>query len=190
MNRHPAQTRLALYAGGDMDFAERLAVALHLAGCGRCRDEAQAFRRTSAEVKEAAMEMPPGLDWDTLSGEMKANIRLGLAAGAAVEPVFRDARPEPLSWRAALVLGAATAVVVLGWFLNLPQPQADLALAGGVVLEATEAGVELKEGGSAMVLTHPGSAAVFTAVSARGSVRAHYVDAETGQVTVTNVYAE
>ena len=190
MSRHPGQECLALYAGGELGLIERLSVALHARRCERCRAEVAAFRASSGVVRQRAMDLPEGVDWTGLRADMSANIRLGLAAGEAVEPVFRPARPQPLFWRAALVLGAATAVVVTGWFLNLPKPQADLASMDGVILETTQAGVGLKERGRAITLMHPGSEAVMTTVSVEGSVRAHFVDAVTGQVTVTNVYAE
>jgi hypothetical protein len=41
-----------------------------------------------------------------------------------------------------------------------------------------------------LTMTHPDAAPSVVSVSLQGSVRARYVDSDTGQVTVTNVYAQ
>ncbi|MBI4877819.1 MAG: hypothetical protein HY822_24570, partial [Acidobacteria bacterium] len=159
-------------------------LAAHLAACDPCRRETDAFRRARAELREAAGELPAGLDWSRLEAEMKANIRVGLAAGEIVGPVAAPARW--LGWRIAAGLALATVVVTMGWFLNVPRPVA----AQGVILQATQAGLELQENGRTLTMLQPASTAVTYTVNAEGSLRARYVDSDTGQVTITNVYAQ
>jgi hypothetical protein len=60
-----------------------------------------------------------------------------------------------------------------------------------VRLEANSSGIEVKQNGGALMLLNPARAsntAVF--LSAPGSLRARYVDSETGQVTINYVYAQ
>jgi anti-sigma factor RsiW len=187
--KHPDVGSLALYAGGEIGILGRWRVAAHLASCEECRREVETFRRTRAALREEADGLPPGLNWAGLEAEMKANIRLGLAAGAIVDsPV---AAPERLGWRAAAGVAMATLMVVAGWFLNIPRPVrlADTRTQG-VVLEATQAGLEVRENGRALTMLQPASTPVTYSVSAAGSLRARYVDGDTGQVTITNVYAQ
>jgi anti-sigma factor RsiW len=184
--KHPNVEDLALYAGGELGAFGRLRVAVHIASCEDCRRETGLLRQARETLRDEARRLPEGLDWNPLEAEMKANIRLGLAAGAIVDRVA--APPERLGWRAAAGLAMATLVVVTGWFLNVPRP-GELAQAG-VVLEATQAGLELKENGRALTMLEPASTAVTYSVNAAGSLRARYVDGDTGQVTITNVYAQ
>jgi hypothetical protein len=97
-------------------------------------------------------------------------------------------------WRAAMALAAAVVVVVGAWWLNGPgpaRPVHEAALSDSdVVLEATAAGVEIKQAGGAFALTHRGSDAVTVTVSVGGTARAGYIDGDTGQVTINHVYAQ
>ena len=191
--RHAATVDLALYAGGDLGFFARIKTGLHVSRCRQCREELEQFAAASRELNVIADELPAGLDWDRLAAEMRANVRLGLEAGSIVdEPRHVQ---EPLGWRAAFVLAAGTVVVITGWFLHVsPQEQTKIAhaipAAAGIYIEATQAGVELKENGGAMSLRAPESQPVMLTVSAEGSVNARYVDSETGQVTINNVSFE
>ena len=183
--KHPGAGELALYAGGELGVLGRLSLAVHLASCDECRREVAVFRQARERLREEVGELPAGLDWTALQAEMKANIRLGLAAGEIVGTA--RVSPDRLGWRAAAGLALATAVVLMGWFLNIPRPGRQAA---GVVLEATEAGLELRENGRTLTMLQPASTAVTYSVNAAGSLRARYVDSDTGQVTITNVYAQ
>ncbi len=188
--RHPEVESLALYAGGEIGVFGRLRVAAHLASCEECRREAEALRRARSVLREEAGELPAELDWAALEAEMKANIRLGLAAGAIVDsPVA--APPQGLRWRAGFGLAMATLVIITGWFLNVPRPdRVAESRTQGVVLDATQAGLEVRENGRALTMLQPASTAVTYSVNTAGSLRARYVDGDTGQVTITNVYAQ
>ena len=195
--RHPNKGDLALYAGGDLSLLAGLKTRLHVTRCAECRAEVECFAATSQELRTQAAELPEGLDWDHLAAEMRANIKLGLEAGSIAGRVMDEPRraQEPLGWRATFVLAAGTLVIITGWFLHVsPQDHAKLALvtppALGISIEATQAGVELKENGSAMTLRAPDSQPVLLTISSEGSVNARYVDSETGQVTINNVSFE
>ena len=132
--------------------------------------------------------LPEGLDWTRLAGEMKANIHVGLAAGRCVAPAEPERR-APLG-RVAALLAPVLLLLLVGFWLQRPghkppSPQWE----EGTVIEASGGGIELRQGGRMLSLRHPEAANVTYTGSAQGSMRARYVDSETGQVTIQNVYA-
>ena len=178
---------MALHAGGDLGFTARWRVARHLAHCGRCRDELAAFtaaRETIAELAEV-----PELPWSRLEAEMKANIRLGLAAGECVRV---EAAAEGRGWmggaRALVACATVAVLVVTGLVLERPQPRVTPE-APDVVVEKTADGIQISDGREALGLTNPGASDVIYSVSAQG-MGARYVDPKTGYVTVNNLYAQ
>ena len=211
MKKHPSEVQLALFAGGDLaGYWERWRVSRHLAQCSACQAEVKTLRDASAQIREVTAELPKDVNWNRLAAEMTGNIRVGLAAGEAIARFDKPAtRPLRLGWNAALVLGCATAVFVVAFWISLPQPQADhltaalkriraerigtvikpaAALQDDVVLEANSSAIEVKENGSTMSLTHPHSDGATVSVSLQGSAGVRYVDADTGQVTTNKVY--
>ena len=189
---HPRAQELALHASGDLALWREFVVRFHLLGCELCRRDIEALARARKELHAAATELPDGLEWNQLAAEMHANIRLGLEAGECVAAPPVLALPQR-DWRAAMALAAAVVVAVGAWWLNGPgpvRPSREAALNDSdVVLEATAAGVEIKQAGGAFALTHRGSDAVAVTVSVGGTARAGYVDDDTGQVTINHVYA-
>jgi hypothetical protein len=201
--RHPDERHIALYAGGDAGWVERVSIGWHVARCGSCARLVEAYRRDRQALRQEMAELPADLDWNRLAAEMTANIRVGLEAGECVSE--RTSRAIRLFWRPAFA-GAGLALVLLGaWYLNFPaQDRQTLgrgiarlwsappatAVDAGVSLEATRAGIQVSENGSAMTVMNPGTQPPVVVVSTRGSLRARYVDDDTGQVTITNVYAQ
>lgn len=189
--RHPGQAELALYAGGDLGFAARWRVAAHAARCPECRRQVELFRESAGRLREHAANVPKGLNWDSLAAEMRANIRLGIAAGEVVAQP--RSRQETLGWRAALTLAALTLAIVSGWWLYIPKMHRQQAPETGVTVAVRGDGVELKDGAGMLMLMHPKSTEpgdVTVSVEADGAARARYVDEQSGQVTINNVSAE
>lgn len=231
MKIHPKETTLALYAGGDLSGWDRIRIAAHTVRCADCSNRVQEFRSLQAALKDGRQDMPADLDWDRLSEEMSANIRLGLEAGECVAPtraylLEEEAESGRFSWRRkwarwdwisfdswrgwqqGLALGVLGIALLSGAFwLNVPASQSSKfaqsvrrvfdgrpsqSAERGVILEATAAGIEVREGGRAYTVLHPVADVKPASLTAdlNGSMRARYVDSDTGQVTIANVYAE
>ena len=190
--KHPSEARLALHAGGDLGLWARWRTARHVARCERCRREVEAF----FGVRDTAAERAgiPDVHWASLAAEMKANIRLGLAAGACVraEPSRHPvASPLFAGARAAVAFASVLALLVTGLVLEHPAPRRASGYPEGVTVQATGSGIQVRGGGETLVLLHAREARDVTySVGAQGSMRARYVDPDTGYVTVNNVYAQ
>jgi len=191
--KHPAPEVLALYAGKDLDLWALVRTGVHVHRCGQCSGEVQAIQRALTTLKSDAMELPAGLDWDEMAAEMRANIRLGLTAGAIVaespteQRVIRDAWP----WQLGVVMASMTVVALVSWMLPIsPQSNSQLAARSPAFLEAQAEGLALQDHGSALTLLNPSKTAVTTTVNWDGGARASYVDSETGQVTIHHVSAQ
>ena len=174
--RHPSEGKLALFAGGELGPLARWRIEGHLNGCSRCRQAVHEFFELRSRVIDLA-ELPH-VDWAGLA----AGIHRRRAAGER-----EKARPAPL-WRPAW--GAALALLVLmavGVYVSRRQ-----ATPAGAVLDASAGAVELRVG-SGQVLTLMNAAQAETQVHWRVSadaVSARYLDRETGNITVNNVYAQ
>jgi len=192
MKRHPESERLALYAGGDLALPRRLTVAWHVRRCAACRREVEDFRRARQALQDLAGALPPGVDWPLLEAEMKANIRLGVTAGAIVGARPSRAGASGSVWKPAFVVAAAFAVVlVAGHVLERSRPARPAAPAGAqVVLHATPEGLSVDWGHGDTAVFGAGQAPVAAAVSWDGGARAPFLDEDTGQVTIYNVAAQ
>jgi hypothetical protein len=190
--KHPSEATLALFAGGDLGLLARWRAGRHVAHCARCRDEVTSF----SEMREvtAALGAAPEVAWNRLASGMKANIRLGLAAGECVRDTRGTAAaPHPLfaGARAAVAFASALVLLVTGFVLEHPTPRAGAERQAGVVVQVTRNGIQVQDGAEALSLLHAGRIRDVTyIVGAQGSMRARYVDPDTGNVTINNVYAE
>jgi len=208
MTAHVAETNLALYVSGDVSLWRSALVSLHLAQCSRCRNRADAYRSDRTQIQRIASEMPVGVesepDWDRLAMEMTANIRVGLAAGECVAP--RRRKPVTLGWRPAAAMAGLVVVLASAWWLNMP-PSTTQALGRamtaiwhghgsvmqeerGLVVEATSSGIELRENGGTLGVSQGAARPLAVSVSVQGSASARYINADTGQMTITSVYAQ
>ncbi len=181
--RHPNQAALALHAGGDLGAFARWKVERHLAGCARCCQEVAAFQSTRDSLANLA-EIPE-MPWNHMAAEMRANIRLGLAAGECVRGAGESKSRIHFGWRAAVAMASITAIVVTGVILDRPHPR----------IEREETALRTVRGGigtERMKLMY--SAAdpdrVQLSGSAGGSVQAQYTSQATGYVTVSEVDAQ
>ncbi len=186
--KHPKQAALALHAGGDLGPFARWKIARHLVHCARCRAEVESYGAVREMMPKLA-EVPE-IPWSRLSAEMKANINLGLAAGACVragEVPLRE-RPFFARGRIAVAFASVVALVFTGVFLQRPRPAASPRFEG-VEFQSTENGIQVREQGGALKLLHDGAKDVTYIPGAQGSMGASYVDPDTGYVTVARVYA-
>ena len=206
MNQHVNETDLALYSAGDVSPWLRPLVHLHVRRCAVCTARAAAYRADRQRIRDQAAELPEGVNWDRLAAEMSANIHVGLAAGECVAP-RAGKRSIPVGWRVAAAMAGFTALLISAWWLNMPPAQtASLGRAAkaiahwqrglrfedsGTLVEATAAGIELRENGTALAVTHgANNRPVTVTLSVQGSARARYIDADTGQITIMSVYAQ
>ena len=186
---HPSETSLALHAGGDLGVCARWKISRHALHCEECRTRIDAFRSAREELRDEMAELPPEVNWGRLAGEMKANIHLGLAAGDCVPEIPPE--PRPLFGRMAAVAAPALLLVLVGLLLQHPQPRPTAApWVDGTLIEANRGGIEMRQGDRMMSLRHPEAEDVTNLVSVEGGLRASYVDSQTGQITIQNLYAQ
>ena len=207
---HASQTDLALYSAGDLAPWRRPWIGLHVGRCTECRQQIEAYQAGRARARALGDELPLRLQWDRLSAEMTANIRVGLEAGECVAP-RAPRHAVPTGWRAAGAIVGFCALLVVAWWLNTPTSQtvslgrAMKAIAhgrewqarqmlgldeGSSLVQASADGVELRQNGSALTVSQKGVRPVSVSLNTQGSARARYIDTDTGQVTITSVYAQ
>jgi hypothetical protein len=213
MTRHAKETDLALFAPGDVSRWNKLRINLHLNRCTRCREIAEAYQTDRERLRREASKMPPGVDWEHLAAEMTANIRVGLEAGECVAPrrkrrfpVRRTPVKMGFGWAVASAAVGVTFLIGVALWLNFPSSDREvlgrafgqllhgkaipLSDESGPVVEASSAGIELRENGGALKISQGALHPVAVSVSAQGSASARYVDADTGQMTITSVYVQ
>jgi hypothetical protein len=212
MNRHVKETDLALYASGDISLWQRAAIHLHIRRCERCREVTAEFRTDARALRDASAGLPEGVDWARLSAEMTANIRVGLEAGECVAPrKLRKTIPAsiPERWRPVALASAVAAMLTImlagAWWLNVPAQdtqalnramhsiwhgRSTMSDERGAVIEVSSEGIELRKNGGSLGVTQDAARLMTVSVSTQGSASAHYVNQDTGQVTITSVYAQ
>jgi hypothetical protein len=210
---HPAETELALFAGGDLGVWRRRRIASHTRQCASCRKTAEALSMAREHARDLAEDLPPDTKWNDLAAEMSANIRLGLEAGECIEHLPSRARRPILRWNLTTALAGVALLGLVSLWLRLPEPQmnhlreslttiirgksaapvvdaaAPNLLSNVAVLEASPSGATVQENGSSLkLLAPPSSDAVSVSVNLQDSVSARYVDADSGQLTISKVY--
>lgn len=206
MSSHVAESDLALFVSGDLSLWRTGFVRVHLLQCERCREASERFRADRGRARELSSELPSGLDWDRLAAEMTANIHLGLAAGECVAP--RRKKTPVVNWRPIAVAAGIAVLLATGWWINMP-PQVTKSLerafasvmhgrtmipladeSGLIVTADSTKGIELHENGGSLGISEGNAPPLAVSVSMPGSASARYVDSDTGQVTITSVYAQ
>lgn len=201
---HPGAETLALFSRGDLPWPQRWRTGRHVAHCDLCEQEVSRFRFATEELKhEAETQTLTGFeaitDWTRLEREMLGNIAVGLAAARCIDHVGHH-RWAGLR-RAAVVVGLIV-LFAAGWFTHVPREQNDHLLAslrqlvgvntaarpGGSVLQTTPDGISVRTRGATLTIMHPRSAVV--SLAGESSVRARYVDEDSGEVTITSVYGQ
>lgn len=181
-----SEKEYALLAGGEAGFLTRLKARLASRGSRDQRTEDAAFSRIRAEMPRFR-ELPEYFAWDDLAAEMKANILVGVEAGEAIR-----SRPAPVAvgWKAGLAFAGIALMVVSGYWWQTPGRFASHEAPLVSVLEARPGGLELQNRGTALTVMYERDSGQQALSGGLGSVRADYVDEETGQLTVAHVYAE
>jgi hypothetical protein len=185
--KHPSEADLALHAGGDLSLWRGLQVAWHVRHCPDCGEVVKDYRDETSLICRTAAELPDELEWNNLASEMRANIQVGLEAAECVAPVPAPRTPR-LSWGMAAALATVTVLIVSGFWLHFPRP--GTMAPEGVILSATSEGLELMDEDRALTLMSDSSQPVLLSVSVDGAMSEHYVDDETGMVTINNVYVQ
>ncbi len=206
MNRHLTAREAALASSGDLPILPLLRTRVHCLLCADCTARVASFKQDAARMRAVVsdFELPRAMKWTALESEMFANIRLGADIDEIGE--FGDARDgvsasPPLSWRAAVAIGAMVATIMTGWFLAGPrgnsymqmnQPQVPIAQvrSGAMLLQGDQAGVGMESRGSGFILRGPASQSARVEVSLEGSVRRSTVDNESGQIIVSQIYVD
>lgn len=186
---HPGENDLALLAGGEAGRIQRFLLERHLSGCADCQVKVAEYRSLRAELGELEL---PDVNWNFLAADMRANIRLGLEAGACVGPKRGLNRVHP-----PLAVAFASVLVIIGASLFVREFRPLRSLTGSAVvdeatpvLRLTESGVELRSGRSSLTLKNHYGDATNQTVSARGDIGTRNIDGETGSVTINNVYLQ
>ena len=200
---HPNCETLALYSQGDLARVVRWKIAYHVRNCADCQHQVFRFRSAREEFKrEADAQSLRGLeaitDWARLEREMLGNIAVGVSAARCIEKVGRR---RILGARGTWVTVSLMVLFLAGWFTNLPSEQRkhleaslrrsmgiEVPHIAGTIVQTTPEGIAVRAQGATLTILHPPSAVVSLAGSS--SLGARFVDEQTGEVTITNVYGQ
>lgn len=199
---HPGVEILSLYSTGDLPFVLRFRTRRHVKQCAACNQEVLSFRSAKSELRrEAQGEVLTGFeaitDWRALESDMLGNIRVGVAAAHCIENVGRSRRiGSRLAWGAGMM-----ALFAAGWMSRIPPEDNHRIISAlrrvvgleqppfnGTIVRSTPEGISVKAQGATLTILHPQSAVI--SMSGPASVTARYVDDDSGQVTITNVYGQ
>jgi hypothetical protein len=178
---HPREHDLALLAGGEAGRLRHFLLDRHVHSCADCRQKVAEYRDLRDVLAQTEL---PDVNWNFLAADMRANIRLGLEAGACVRHTQPGRRWNP---RPVFALACVLLVVIAGELLRDARPHRT-ASDGSPVLESTNSGIQLRTGANnSLTLLNRNGSATSQTVSARGDISARYIDSETGSVTINDV---
>jgi hypothetical protein len=179
---HPAANDLALLAGGEAGQIRRFFLERHVRGCLDCQGKIAEFQHLRDEICQFDL---PDLNWNSLGAEMRANIRLGLEAGACVRNTHVSR-----NWNPRLSVGFASLLLLVAssFFLRDVRTRPAGADSQVPVLQSSGSGIELRSGENSLTLLNHRGVTANQTVSAQGRIAARYIDA--GSVTINNVYLQ
>jgi hypothetical protein len=186
---HPGENDLALLAGGETGRLQRLLLGRHVQSCSECQEKIAGYRELRTELSDFELS---DVNWNFLAEDMRANIRLGLEAGACVGPSRGLKR---LNLRFVVAFASLLVIVASSLFwreIRPPQNRAFPALVSdsAPVLRLTESGVQVSTGANSLTLLNHHGTATNQTVSAEGDMGARNIDGETGSVTINHVYLQ
>ena len=199
---HPHPHELALFSGDDLPRLTSWRIRRHVKHCSECEHRVLLLRSAKAELnREAKSETLTAFeaiaDWTRLEREMLGNITVGLDAARCIEKVGHGRK---LFLRAGLVT-AFVSLFAIGWMTHIPRQETGHLVSSldrlftanrtqpvGTVLRSSPYGITVRAQGAALTILHPPSAVI--GVSGGSAVSARYIDDDTGQVTITKVYAQ
>jgi len=185
---HPALNDLALLAGGEATRLRRFFLDRHVRDCVECQQRIAEFHDLIHNVRsDSAYFEPPDLNWNSLAAEMRANIHLGLEAGACVRTAS-----SIRNWNPGFTIAFASLLLLIGstFFLRGGRPHPEVVESLVPVLRSSGSGIELRTGPNSLTLLNHHGVASDQTVSAQGRIGARYIDGETGSVTINNVYLQ
>ncbi len=138
MRERHLETEIAPYLRGDLSASERVRVAGHLAGCARCRADADAF---AAVLKTLAIDAAriPEPDWSAYRAELHRKIA---ARRDHLESSRARWRSPRLAWASMATAGAAVAAIVLVLMLSRP-PQPGVPAVEQLAMEDAMGGADV-----------------------------------------------
>ncbi len=178
---HPSEEQLALFAGNDLGWLTRRRVGRHVEACGECQNTVVAYSSLRAQVSESV----DALAWQQIAAEMRANIRLGLAAGECVAHRAGIGAAGP---RLVAALASLTILIAAGLWLDYPAVNPHVV--EPLTVQTSGRGISVSEGSQLRSVLNSRGKDVVYSVGAKGQVGARYVDEETGYVTVNAVYLQ
>lgn len=200
--RHPRPEELALAARGDLPLWDRWRVYRHARQCGVCERELDEYHEVLNTIKMQAEAQgltsgESAIGWQRLEREMIGNIKVGIAAAQCIG----DSSGRVLHrWKVPALVAGLSLLFVAGWLINVPRDDRDRVMtalravaghrhaAAGLILETNPHGVSVRFQGTSLTLLHPASARATASFTSNSSVGVRYIDDETGQVTIANVY--
>lgn len=190
--KHPGEYNLALLAGGEAGALHHFRLDRHVRNCEECQEkvaEFQALRKHLADSEFLDLNSS-AVNWNSLAAEMRANIHVGLEAGACVRDTHVTKSWIGKSWNPqfAAVFASLVVLVGAGFFLTDARlHRVTVSETAASVLQPTASGIELRKGTDSFAfLDHKGVRTDQT-VNAQGMIEARYINDETGSVTITNV---
>ncbi len=166
LRRHPDNTSLTLFAGGDLGLVRRWLVGRHVLECPQCRAAVSAYRVDRERLRQ---ELPvPEIDFAALAHR----VRVTAEQGGLETPPRAGWRWKTAAAAGLVATAAILALVVPNRGVDDPDPQR-----------------------AAVQQLHPdGQAALFDAgaeaqVTARGSLSARAFHPGSGTMTITEYYA-
>jgi hypothetical protein len=180
--KHPGEYNLSLLAGGEAGAFHRFRLDRHVRNCEDCQEKVTEFQALRKHLADTEF---PEVNWNSLAAEMRANIHVGLEAGACV----RDTHMSK-SWSPQFAVAFASLVVLVGagFFLTDSRlHRVTVAEAAAPVLQPTASGIELRKGKDSFAFLDDKGVRMDQTVNANGAIEARYINDETGSVTITNV---